>query len=198
MLSILSFSLSCRYFIFNVSVWPSLWLHLRFCLYQSLCWCCFHRHQWVGICISSDSALNIVHLFNAIVTFVFTLLHNRGIPQYYTILYYNYIKIINRCNLLLLKSNSCGNINSTSTLPPVQVSWTSPQMTLAGSGRGGAASSSAVPYSSCRPSSCLASPRRWMSRTWTVGGRVSRPCCLLPWTWSTRALNPTGPFTGLI
>lgn len=71
-------------------------------------------------------------------------------------------------------------------------------MTLAGSGRGGAASSSVVPYSSCRPSSCSASPRRWTSRTWMVEGRVSRPCCLLPWPWSTRALNPKGPFMALI
>lgn len=32
-----TFVLSCRYPIFNFSVRPSLWLHLRICLYQSLC-----------------------------------------------------------------------------------------------------------------------------------------------------------------
>lgn len=41
--------LSCRNFIFDVSVWPCLWLHLGFCLYQSLRWCCLHWHQWVQI-----------------------------------------------------------------------------------------------------------------------------------------------------
>lgn len=67
-------------------------------------------------------------------------------------------------------------------------------MTLAGSGRGGPASCSVVPYSSCLPSSCSASPRRWMSRTWTVEGRVSRRCCLLPYPWTSKAPNPMGPF----
>lgn len=76
----------------------------------------------------------------------------------------------------------------------LQVNWTSPQMILAGLGRGGGASSSVVPYSSCRPSSCLASLSHWMNRTWMVEGRASRPCCLLPSPWSTRAQNPKGPF----
>lgn len=45
---LVSLSLSCRYSVFNLSVRPGLWLHLRFYLYQSLCRCCLHRHQWVG------------------------------------------------------------------------------------------------------------------------------------------------------
>lgn len=80
----------------------------------------------------------------------------------------------------------------------LQVNWTSPQMILAGLGRGGGASSSVVPYSSCRPSSCLASLSHWMNRTWMVEGRASRPCCLLPSPWSTRAQNPKGPFMASI
>lgn len=60
---------------------------------------------------------------------------------------------------------------------PLQVSWTSPQTTLAGSVHGGEASSSVVPYSSSRPCPCLASRSPCPQGRSTLG-RASRPCFL--------------------
>lgn len=85
---------------------------------------------------------------------------------------------------------------------PLQVSWTSPQMTLAGSVHGGEASSSVVPYSSSRPCPCLAS-RSPCPRGLSTLGRASRPCFLTGTTrgpsratgscgtrWTQRAAQP--------
>ncbi len=58
-----------------------------------------------------------------------------------------------------------------------QRSWTSLLMTPAGSVHGGAAFSSAVSYSSSRPSSCSVSPSLCPARRWREVLRANRPCC---------------------
>ncbi len=58
-----------------------------------------------------------------------------------------------------------------------QLSWTSLLMTPAGSVHGGAAFSSAVSYSSSRPSSCSVSPSLCPARRWRKVLRANRPCC---------------------
>lgn len=71
-----------------------------------------------------------------------------------------------------------------------QLRWTSLLMTPAGSVRGGAAFSSAVPYSSSRPSSCLVSPSlcpAWRRREFL---RLNRPCCPHLYPWIMRNPSP--------
>lgn len=71
---------------------------------------------------------------------------------------------------------------------PSQATWTSPQMTRAGSGPGGEASCSVALCSSSPRSGCSVSHSR-CPHTLTWAWRVSRPCC-------PTGMGPRSPATG--
>lgn len=78
-------------------------------------------------------------------------------------------------SLTLFSSSPCGRDTDRVCVCALQVSWTSPRMTLGGSARGGEASCCVVPYSSSRPCRCSGS-RSPCPRGRSTLGRASRPC----------------------